>query len=54
MKYLSNSEAACFKRCRRRWWLQWYRKLQPAYRATNDARAKGSRVHEALAEQVPA
>lgn len=50
MKYLSNSEAACWKRCRRKWWLTWYRNLHPAHQPMNDARAKGTRIHEALAE----
>jgi hypothetical protein len=49
VRYLSNSEASTFKRCRRRWWLAWYRHLQPAYKESNDARAQGGRVHEALA-----
>lgn len=50
MRYLSNSEASTFKRCRRKWWLSWYRDLALNFKAPNDARAKGSRVHEALAE----
>lgn len=49
MRYLSNSEASTFKRCKRRWWIGWYRHLNPADKPMNDARAKGGRVHEALA-----
>jgi hypothetical protein len=49
VRYLSNSEASTFKRCRRKWWLAWYRHLHPAAKPLNDARAKGGRVHEALA-----
>lgn len=49
MRYLSNSEVSTFKECRRKWWLAWYRHLHPAAKPLNDARAKGGRVHEALA-----
>jgi hypothetical protein len=45
---LSNSEIQTFKDCRRRWWLTYYRRLQPKYKETTGALALGSRVHEAL------
>lgn len=45
---LSNSELQTFKDCRRRWWLTYYRRLQPKYKETTGALALGSRIHEAL------
>jgi len=45
---LSNSEIQTFKDCRRKWWLAYYRRLQPLYKETTGALALGSRVHEAL------
>lgn len=45
---LSNSEIQTFKDCRRRWWLTYYRRLQPRYKETTGALALGSRIHEAL------
>jgi hypothetical protein len=47
---LSNSEIQTFKDCRRRWWLTYYRRLQPKYKDTTGALALGSRVHAALDE----
>ena len=45
---LSNSELQTFKDCRRKWWLQYYRRLQPKYKDVTGALALGSRIHEAL------
>jgi len=45
---LSNSELQTFKDCRRRWWLTYYRRLQPRNRDMTGALAFGSRVHAAL------
>ena len=45
---ISNSEIQTFKDCRRRWWLTYYRRLQPKYKDTTGALALGSRVHAAL------
>lgn len=45
---LSNSELQTFKDCRRKWWLTYYRRLQPKYKETTGALALGSRIHEAL------
>jgi len=45
---LSNSELQTFKDCRRRWWLTYYRRLQPKYRDMTGALAFGSRIHAAL------
>lgn len=45
---ISNSEIQTFKDCRRRWWLQYYRRLQPKERKVTGALAMGSRIHEAL------
>ena len=54
---LSNSEIQVFKDCRRKWWLNYYRRLQPRERSMVGALAHGSRVHEALdmyyAQEVP-
>lgn len=45
---LSNSEIQTFKDCRRRWWLSYYRRMQPKNKEFTGALALGSRVHEAL------
>jgi CRISPR/Cas system-associated exonuclease Cas4 (RecB family) len=45
---ISNSEIQTFKDCRRRWWFQYYRRLQPREKQYTGALALGSRVHEAL------
>ena len=45
---LSNSEIQTFKDCRRRWWLTYYRRMQPKNKEFTGALALGSRVHEAL------
>jgi hypothetical protein len=45
---LSNSEIQVFKDCRRKWWLAYYRRLQPKQKDFTGALALGSRVHEAL------
>ena len=45
---LSNSELQVFKDCRRKWWLSYYRRLQPKYKDMTGALAFGSRIHAAL------
>ena len=45
---LSNSEIQVFKDCRRKWWLNYYRRLQPKQKDYTGALALGSRIHEAL------
>jgi RecB family exonuclease len=45
---ISNSEIQTFKDCRRRWWLSYYRRLQPKTQNMTGALALGSRIHEAL------
>ncbi len=45
---LSNSELQTFKDCRRRWWLNYYRRLQPKQKDMTGALALGSRIHAAL------
>lgn len=45
---LSNSEIQTFKDCRRKWWLSYYRRMQPINKDFTGALALGSRVHEAL------
>ena len=45
---LSNSELQVFKDCRRKWWLNYYRRLQPRQKEYTGPLALGSRVHEAL------
>jgi len=47
---LSNSEIQTFKDCRRRWWLSYYRRMQPKNKEFTGALALGSRVHAALDE----
>ena len=45
---LSNSELQVFKDCRRKWWLNYYRRLMPKQTQYTGALALGSRIHEAL------
>jgi CRISPR/Cas system-associated exonuclease Cas4 (RecB family) len=47
---LSNSEIQTFKDCRRKWWLSYYRRMQPKQRDYTGALALGTRVHAALDE----
>lgn len=47
---LSNSEIQTFKDCRRKWWLSYYRRMQPKQRDFTGALALGTRVHAALDE----
>lgn len=44
----SNSELQTWKKCRRKWWLAWYRRLQLQAQNFSDVRATGTRVHRAL------
>lgn len=46
---LTNSELRTFKRCRRQWWLAYYRKLGSKAVNYASAAATGGRVHRALA-----
>jgi len=48
-RLISHSEIATFKRCRRKWWLAWYRGLRLAKESPTGVRAVGDRVHRALA-----
>jgi len=45
---LSNSELRLFRRCRRSWWLSYYRRLTPISEPNTGARAVGDRIHRAL------
>lgn len=45
---LSNSEIQTFKRCRRKWYLTYYRNLQPRGKTRVGPMAIGSRLHTAL------
>jgi RecB family exonuclease len=45
---ISNSEIQTFKDCRRKWWLNYYRRLQPQVQNMTGALALGSRIHGAL------
>lgn len=49
-RLISHSEVATFKRCRRKWWLAWYRGLRLRSESPTGVRAIGDRVHRALAE----
>lgn len=46
---LSNGEQQTWKRCRRKWWLTWYRELRLKNVEFVGVRAVGDRVHRALA-----
>lgn len=45
---VSNSEVQTFKRCRRRWWLAYYRRLVPLAEPDTGVSAVGGRIHRAL------
>jgi len=45
---ISNSEIQTYKDCRRKWWLSYYRRLQPKTQQMTGALALGSRIHQAL------
>lgn len=47
---LSHSSIKTFKRCRRKWWLSWYRGLKPVVESPTGALAIGQRVHQVLRE----
>ena len=47
---VSNSEIQTFKDCRRKWWLAYYRRLQPRNKDFTGALALGTRIHAALDE----
>lgn len=44
----SNSEFQTFKRCRRKWWLAWYRNMVLRTEDYTGVRSTGTRVHTAL------
>jgi len=48
--HISNSEIQTFKRCRRKWWLTYYRKLRRREEKRFGALSLGTNVHEALAD----
>lgn len=48
MVSISNSEIQTFKRCRRRWWLEYYRGLKPIDVPHTGALKLGIRLHNAL------
>ena len=47
---VSNSEVQCFKRCKRKWWLSYYRKLVPIREEVTGVRSVGTRVHAVVAQ----
>lgn len=47
-RLFSNSELRTFKRCRRKWYLQWYLGLQLKKHAYTGAAAIGNRIHQAF------
>jgi hypothetical protein len=46
---ISNSELQTFKRCKRKWWLGWYRELTLKTESYTGVRSTGTRIHRALA-----
>lgn len=48
VKRVSNSELRTFKRCRRRWWLSYYRQLGLAVHAVTGPAPLGTRIHRCL------
>lgn len=49
LDYFTNSAMQTFQDCRRRWWLEYYKKLSSGPRSVTGAAALGTRVHQALA-----
>ena len=47
---ISNSEVQCYKRCKRRWYLRYFRHLRPIRTEATGALPLGSRVHRCLEE----
>ena len=47
---ITNSELACFCRCKRKWWLAFFRKLKLKYEDPTGVRGLGTRLHVALAD----
>jgi len=45
---VSNGEMQSWKRCRRKWWLGWYRGMTLKHEGFVDVRSTGNRVHRAL------
>lgn len=45
---ISNSEVQTWKRCRRKWWFAYHRRLQPKHENPTGARSIGTTLHEAL------
>jgi transcriptional regulator with XRE-family HTH domain len=50
VRLVANSELRTFKRCRRKWWLAWFRGLKHSVESPVGALAIGQRVHRALRE----
>jgi hypothetical protein len=46
---ISNGQRASWERCKRKWWLSWYRELAPQVENLTGALATGDRIHRALA-----
>jgi PD-(D/E)XK nuclease superfamily len=44
----SNSQLSAWRRCRRKWWLEWYRGLRPRTSRATGVLAVGDRCHRAL------
>lgn len=53
-RLFSNSEIQTYKRCKRKWWLGWYRHLRLKQERPTGARVIGTWVHEALAVKYDA
>lgn len=47
-RLVTQSETQTFKRCRRKWWLTYHRRLAPQRADLHGPRALGSRVHDVL------
>lgn len=48
LRYFTNSELSTYKRCRRKWWLAYHRRLRLKARSLVGAAPIGTRVHQAL------
>jgi hypothetical protein len=48
IRYITNSELSTFKRCRRKWWFAYWKRITPVKEDVTGTRGLGTRLHAAL------
>lgn len=48
IRYVTNSEVQTFKKCRRKWWFAYWRRITPLKQDVTGVRGLGTRLHAAL------